>query len=266
MLLGIMTMAKKEKNRYGLPREIPRPVRRAVRQRCGFGCVRCGAALFEYEHFNPEFKDATEHCAEGITLLCMQCHGKRTSGQLSKNSVRTANAKPRCLQQGFAREEFDFGSDPIEVIFAGVTISGCKHLIAINDIPILSIKPPESPLEPFLLSGQFSDDTGNVTLKIDDNFWSVHADYWDIECEGAKITIRRRSHKISLVLCLEPPTRVVVERLDMQFQGISLRGDEDCLEFSFDGIRWTKWTGINVSNSPVGIIFDNRPESIEVEH
>lgn len=31
-------------------RNIPLPIQREVRQRCGFGCVICGMPLYEYEH------------------------------------------------------------------------------------------------------------------------------------------------------------------------------------------------------------------------
>ena len=42
-------------NRFGLTRDIPEPVRRAVRQGTGFGCVICGAAIITYHHFDPPF-------------------------------------------------------------------------------------------------------------------------------------------------------------------------------------------------------------------
>jgi len=31
-------------------RNIPLPIQREVRQRCGFGCVICGTLLYEYDH------------------------------------------------------------------------------------------------------------------------------------------------------------------------------------------------------------------------
>lgn len=48
-------------NKHGLSRTIPEPVKREVRQACGFGCVFCGHALVEYEHVDPLFADARLH-------------------------------------------------------------------------------------------------------------------------------------------------------------------------------------------------------------
>lgn len=147
--------AMSDRNRFGLSRTIPSSVRREVRQRCGYGCVRCGLALYDYEHFDPEFKDADAHVANGITLLCMQCNQKKRRGMLSAESVRGANLAPRCLQQGYASEIFDFGPNSLTVAFAGVTFTDTPKLIVVNDIPILAVKPPEAPHQPFLLSGFF---------------------------------------------------------------------------------------------------------------
>lgn len=242
-------------NKHGLGRTIPAQVRREVRQRCGFGCVICGLSLYDYEHFSPDFKDATFHDPKGITLLCMQCNQKRNRKVLSVETVAEANINPKCLQQGFANEAFDFGSHPIEVKFAGVTFKNVKHLIRVEGIPILSIKNPETKGAPFLLSGKFSDDCGLPTLTIEHNEWRVGGDTWDIECEGAKIIIRKAPGDIALVLRSEPPYKLVVERLNMEFEGIYFRGNEDLLEISNDGKYWDQWRGCSMEDCLVGMQF-----------
>jgi hypothetical protein len=63
-----------ERNRFGLGRTIPAEIKLEVRKRCGFDCVRCGIGFYDYEHFAPDFKNATTHDPAGITLLCMQCN------------------------------------------------------------------------------------------------------------------------------------------------------------------------------------------------
>lgn len=244
-----------ERNRYGLGRTAPQSIKREIRQRCGFGCVICGLSLYDYEHFDPDFKDAKEHNPKGMTLLCMQCNQKRKRAVLSVESVRRANDNPRCLQQGFANEAFDFGLEPIEVVFAGVTFTNCEHLIVVADIPVLSINNPENEHEPFLLSGRFCDDTGAATLKIENNVWFVGADNWDVECKGPRIIIRKGLGDIVLVLKSEPPTRLLVERLNMEFEGVFFKGGIDLLETSFDGINWSSWRGGSVHNCRVGMNF-----------
>ena len=110
-----------EKNKHGLSRTIPGPVKRIIRQRCGFGCVICGLGFYDYEHFDPDFADATEHNPEGMTLLCSQCNQSRGRGRLSRETVAKANKNPKCLREGYANEMFDFHSEPIEIKFAGVS-------------------------------------------------------------------------------------------------------------------------------------------------
>lgn len=244
------------RNKHGLGRTIPSAVKREVRQRCGFGCVICGLSLYDYEHFDPDFKDAKEHNPNGITLLCMQCNQKRNRKVLSVETVAEANQSPKCLQQGYANEAFDFGSKPIEVVFAGVTFTNCDHLIMVSGIPVLSINSPEHEHEPFRLSGRFCDDAGEATLKIEDNVWSVGADYWDVECEGPRITIRKGLGDIVLQVKSEPPEKLIVERLNMEFEGVYLRGSKDDLETSFDGQHWNKFQSCSMSNCHVGIAFN----------
>jgi hypothetical protein len=247
-----------ERNQHGLSRHIPSDIRMKVRKRCGFGCVLCGTALYDYEHFDPDFKDATEHKDAGITLLCMQCNQKRARGTLSVESVRAANENPRCLQQGFASESFDFGVDPIEVALAGVTFTACPILIQVNGYSLLSIDAPQQKAEPFRMSGLFADENGQITLSIKDNVWSVGDDNWDVECIGPRITIRKGKGDVSLVLRQEPPKRMVVEQLNMQFEGVYLRGTTDLLETSFDGKNWRKFSSVSMSNCAVGMAFRNR--------
>lgn len=244
-----------ERNKHGLSRHIPADIEREVRQRCGFGCVICGVALYDHEHFAPDFKDAVKHDPAGITLLCMQCNQKRRRGVLSVETVQAANANPKCLAQGFASETFDFGTSLMEVKLAGATFRNIKTLVTIKGYPILSIRSPEASGQPYRLSGLFVDDIGNYTLKITDNVWSADVDQWDVECEGARITIRNRPRNICLVLKQEPPTRLIVERLNMYFEGVWLRGNADRLQYSHDGVGWSTIEGVIMQNGSHGIAF-----------
>jgi hypothetical protein len=246
-----------ERNKYGLGRTVPAAVKREVRQRCGFGCVRCGLGFYDYEHFAPDFKDATAHNADGITLLCMQCNQKRARGQLSAETVAQANAAPRCRQEGFTREEWGFGHDPIEVVLGSATFIDIKTLIEINGYPIISIQPPENGSTFYRLSALFSDRTGQTTLRIVDNEWFAGVDSWDVECVGQRITIKSGPGDISLVLRSEPPRRIVIERLNMQCDGVLLRGDENLLEISTDGKDWVTFTTFSLEGAPIGISIDN---------
>lgn len=80
-------------------RNIPLPIQREVRQRCGFGCVICGLPLYEYEHME-EWAIVKRHVADEITLLCDQHHREKTGGLLPVEVVRAANKSPFNLKEG----------------------------------------------------------------------------------------------------------------------------------------------------------------------
>lgn len=102
------------KNQPELSRTIPPEVKLRVRQRCGFGCVICGDAFYEYEHFSPEFKNAKEHHADGITLLCPTHHSAKTRNRMSIAAIVEANQNPKARQEGFSKGALEFGrGDPI---------------------------------------------------------------------------------------------------------------------------------------------------------
>ncbi|WNG79930.1 hypothetical protein C6A86_016810 [Mycobacterium sp. ITM-2016-00316] len=56
---------------------IPDPMKREVRQRCGFGCVICGHPIYEYEHMD-DYAVVKRHGVANITLLCDGHHRLKT--------------------------------------------------------------------------------------------------------------------------------------------------------------------------------------------
>ncbi|POA47112.1 hypothetical protein C1893_17075 [Pseudomonas sp. MPR-ANC1] len=240
-------------NKHGLRRTVPAAVKREIRSRCGFGCVICGLAYYDYEHFDPEFKEAKAHNPEGMTLLCMQCNQKRARGTLSVETVTRANLKPKCKEDGFASELFDFGPEPVEVTFAGVTFYNCDVLIQISGIPLLSFSPPKEVGGPVLLSGFLADSSGATTLKIVENEWFAGDESWDVDVVGPQITIRRGPGDIALQIRVAPPHAIFIQRIDMNFEGYFLRGDQESLHISQDGKNWTTFSAVGVRNCGVGI-------------
>ena len=109
-------------NRFGLSRDIPNETKRLIRQRCGFGCVVCGSAFYQYEHVDPNFADARVHDPERIALLCGSCHDRVTRGALSKETVKRWALHPRAKELGFSFGPFDIGLHR-PVIVAG-TLTG----------------------------------------------------------------------------------------------------------------------------------------------
>lgn len=235
-------------NKFGLARRIPAEIARTVRQEAGFGCVICGSGIFEYEHIEPEFKEAKEHDPNCITLLCPSCHGKVTRNRLSKESVWSAKRNPKPLQQGFANDWFDFNSDRMPFIkFGGTTTQNCEIPLLVHDIAVLRITPPLITGTPFLLSGCFYNEEGDITLEILDNEWRAFIDNWDIEFVGPLLTIKDPQGTIILRIRVEPPNGIVIEHLSMIVRGESIVITPDSMVINGTEIR-----GGGISDCRVG--------------
>ena len=243
------------KNKYGLDRKIPPDIKRAVRQHCGFGCVVCGLGIIEYEHVDPKFCKAKEHDADKIALLCPQCHSKVTRGFLSKEKIKKAMQQPLCKQQGFAKEVFDFCGGHPSLQFGGVLLSNCPIPIQVGGQPLFKIEKPEQEGGPFRLSGVFCDSNGKITLQIMENEWIASTNSWDVEVLGGAITIREAPRKIHLKLAVEPPQKLIVERLDMSLNNLGFEANGDFLRVKFSGGGGSEFTGCVVDNCSVGIAF-----------
>ncbi|MHA7883495.1 HNH endonuclease [Nitratireductor rhodophyticola] len=253
------------KNRYGLGRDIPADVARAVRQRDGFGCVVCGNAIIDYEHFAPEFKDAKEHNTDGIVLLCVMCHGLKTRGRLSSQSISDAMKSPKALQRGFSFGPFDVGSKHPELILGNVVARNVPVLLQIFGENVFCIREPEAQGGPFRISAFVSDRNGAPMMHIVDNEWRTRTSNWDVRVEGKRITINSNVRDIDLVLRSNPPHQLVFERFNMRHRGIAISsnaGQPTVFEM-LDG-RTLSTDGMDLDGCKIGVMLDKTGLSIGV--
>jgi hypothetical protein len=228
-------------NRYDLSRAIPAEIKRFVRQRDGFGCLICGSAFYQYDHIENEYKDAKEHEPEKIVLLCGGCHDKKTRGFLSTATIMAKISAPACLSKGFSWGIFDLGSSAPEIVFGTLTAKNVESLISIDGVSIFSVCPPSVPGGPFNINAIFRNPEDDDNLRIVNNEFQVLGANWDAEVSGARIKLRSGHGVFSLVLRIEPPHRLVVERLDMKYDDISITCREN-EEFLIEG-RGSKYHG-----------------------
>lgn len=203
-------------NKYGLTDYISAEVRRAIRHECGFGCVICGLAFAQYEHFNPPFEEAKEHNAAGIALLCGACHDKKTRGFWSASKVAEARRNPITFKNGYARDAFDLQSPFILRIGS----SSFKHVSTIvrthEGEHWCVIKEPEAEGAPVRFSVVFFDQSECLSLEVQENEWRCFSGQWDAEAKDKTITVRRGPGDIVLELVAEPPHGIHLTRLAMQ--------------------------------------------------
>lgn len=244
-------------NKYKLSRNIPEPVKREVRQRCGFGCVICGSLLVEYEHFDPVYVDAREHKSSGITLLCPNCHTKKTNGLISRNQVIEANANPFCRKAGFAFGHFfESVKEPSFAIGSNI-FDRCRTVIKVKNTPLLQLTPPRGPDEPYLINANFFDSSGKLALQIKNNEWKALKNTWDVTLSGREIAIKRAHRDIVLRVVLEPETALFrIEALDAQIHHMKFWIKNGELKISHDGLCWNTHSYMYVHDLDCGFRFD----------
>jgi len=202
-------------NKYGLPRKISDPIKRRVRQKSGFGCVFCGTWIYQYEHFNPEYKDAKTHDPKGICLLCGTDHQKVTSGRISKTQVADQYQNPVALSKGYANDYLTL-RPKFFVAMGRIFFTQTGKLLSVDGIDLLSIAQPTAS-EPMKLNAKFFDDNGTLILEIKDNEMLGYTTNWDIEQKGTRTIFRRKKGEIVLQINILPPDVIEIERINMSY-------------------------------------------------
>lgn len=210
-------------NRHNLSRNIPDSVKREVRQRDGFGCIVCGSAFYQYDHLGTEFKDAKTHDPQKIVLLCGGCHDRKTRGALSTETLQMHAQSPRCMQTNFSWGPLDIGGTPPEIVLGTLTASNVRSLLTIDGEDVFSIAPPLATHAPFTINASLYDKSGRQTIKIIRNEFQTTVSNWDVEIRGSRLIIRSNPGKFDLVIRMEAPHRLVIERLDMVYKNLSIQ-------------------------------------------
>ena len=205
-------------NRHDLSRNIPAHVRREVRRRSKFGCVICRAGFCIYEHLD-DFVGVGIHDPSRVCLLCESCHGRITRKQWSKGRARLAYEKIQAQSReeaGEPRGPLDFHAGQAELAIGDLLYApAVTSILRYFGEDLIRLKPGRAG-EPGMISAVFTDEKGNAVLELDENEWVGSLDAWDIDVQGQRITVRQQLGVIALQLRLEPPGRIVVERLDMR--------------------------------------------------
>lgn len=218
-------MALKELiNKNGLKRYIPADVAREVRQKSGFGCVICGAGITDYEHVDPEFKDAFKHDSACMCLLCPTCHRKK-GGFITVKKIKAAMESPFCKQAGFSSDSF-FLDDWPKVIIGNSTFTLCKTIVRVRGYDIFSVNPPVDKDEPYTISAIFCDPEGLFSLVIDHNQWFAPLNNWDVAVSMRSVKITDSKGVVNLEMIFQKDNVIEIRHLKMQFLGKSIIVDK----------------------------------------
>jgi len=197
-------------------RNIPLPIQREVRQRCGFGCVICGMPLYEYEHME-EWALVKRHIAEEITLLCDHHHREKTNGLLPKEVVRKANEDPFNLRQGVSKPYLLHFSGEEAIVEIGGNTFTCSDNgygtamipLSVDGVPLIGLILADGH---FLLNLVIFNEYNSPVLHIKNNQLIYKPSAWDIQLIGTTLTVRENHRKILIEIQFCPPNKVIFKR------------------------------------------------------
>jgi hypothetical protein len=212
-----------KKNRFGLARKIPNEIQRKVRENSKFACVVCRSGIYQYEHIDPLYSEAKKHDSEKICCLCASCHDLVTKGQYSKDYIKQKYNQVRSSDSvAPPRGPIDFHTSNAELLIGGLLYpSSVTNIVKYNNIDVIKVEPGKNE-ESGKISALFTDDNGFVTLKLINNIWQGSLKSWDIQIEGQSLFVRTNKGKVVLKIRIEPPGRIVIERLNMRFKDVHL--------------------------------------------
>lgn len=241
--------------------EIPLPMQREIRQRCGFGCVICGLPLYEYEHMLG-WANVKEHVAEDITLLCDRHHRERTGGLLPIEEVRRANADPYNLRTGVSKPyDLHYSGASCEANIGGNTFTTADAgygtvmvPVSVDGIVLLGFILAEGHL---LLNMVLFDESNELVLHIRNNELVYRPDAWDIELIGRQLIVREASRKILIDIVFEVPNRIVIARGRFLCNGVEILVRPDHLLITNNA---TLLSGCSAINCPGGLLIGRQPQ------
>jgi len=241
-------------------RHIPEPLKREVRQACGFGCVVCGCPFITYEHIE-EWADVQEHQSDNIILLCSTHHAEKTAGRLSKDTLRLYQLNPFNKVEGYKppyRIEPNVWTDQTIDIGSNVAKFTDSH-------PLNGFVPVEWQGQSiittyvedgfYLISASFYDQDGSLIVDIHKNELTCNLGVYDIEWIGTKLTVRTKRRQIDLQIRYSGAGFKVLRAFfpSMYGDGRALSISENDLHVLPNGSKYSSNTMINCISPMISI-------------
>jgi hypothetical protein len=207
---------------------IPEPLKRQIRQRCGFGCVICGLPLYEYDHLDgpTDVNDPGR-----ITLLCDRHHKERTNGLLPTPDVEKANVQPHNVRLGAsAPYALNYSGSQCSIrmasnVHSSDLIDGAR--MCVLEVSGRCLVGFDYEDEHLLLTLDLRDADDHQLMLIDRSELVYWIDTWDIQLVGQRLTFRRDLGDIIFDATFSPPTEIVIHRADFFVSGNQLSSVTD---------------------------------------
>lgn len=201
--------------------------RAAIRQACGFACVRCGVTIYRYLGL-PD--------GPGGTLLCPTCHGLVEEGRLTATQVHSFHANPVVRQRHFARDRLPFSAELPHLVIGGSRLLRDTPIpITLEGEPILIFAPPRRTNGATRISVRLGGIDGQPEQIVDGNEWMPNGS-WHFLLRGDRYSMMATRGDGLCVLRVVARNRIAVEHLRTTMKGRRLEITPDWLEI--DGKRY----------------------------
>jgi hypothetical protein len=122
----------------------------------------------------------------------------------------------------------DFHDGTAELLIGGLLYSpAVRTVVRYHGEDMVRVQPSSVPGEPGAISAVFFDDRGDEVLRLEENEWLGSTSAWDIEVTGRRLRTRHSTGVVALQLRLDPPGRIVAERLDMRIREYHILATEN---------------------------------------
>ena len=213
------------KNKHGVTRNIPEAIKRSVRNRDGFGCIHCGNAFFQYDHFIEPYSEIQFHDPDDIVLLCASCHDRKTRGRLSLETLKRSKEHPKAREDGHSWGPLDVGPLCPLIRLATTTFEETRTIFQVYGEKVLGIDEPETESGPYRLTALFRKSNGDPFFQIVQNEMLISPNGWDAVLVGQRLQITSK-RKIHLSMRTIPPNTIEIEKMDIFHRDINILVDQ----------------------------------------
>lgn len=252
-----------KKNVHGLARYIPPAIKQKIRKDAGFGCIFCGAAFVQYEHIDPEYKDAKEHNPDDMTILCASHHDMTTRGRLSKLKIKKQKQNPFAKKSRAVTDQLFPDLENLGIMLGNSSFKNIGLILSFYGKPIFWFENLDGIGSPLTLCSIFVDNNGKkigfinrneyISL-VDDNVIDIVSD-----AKGIKVYGSIDSHLL-LDLEVKGDLPLKVKYFESEVYGLKIICDDEALYFgpkeNLSAFSSVSVTGGGLSSS--GITY-NRP-------
>jgi len=170
---------------------VPEPIKRIVRQQCGFGCCKCGLPIIEYHHIVPRSENPDD-----IMLLCPLHHHEATTGAMKEPEQLSLKAKPFNIENNIVEGQLKINQRHPVIGIGTVQFVGEGDFILVDNESLLSMYVNDGRLE---ISVKLYDPAGELIAQIENNEW-VSGDPlpWDLIASFQYLKISHKKRAIDL--------------------------------------------------------------------